>query len=93
MHVSSNVKPRNQCIVTSDHTIILGFISRSHRNQSAEVMLKLYLVLVRPHLGSAVHVAEVTHRFPRSYKEKNDQYNPGTQNLNMQRRTKRVKET
>ena len=33
---------------------LLGFITRSIKSRSAEVILKLYLALVRPHLDYAV---------------------------------------
>ncbi|KAG7166732.1 RNA-directed DNA polymerase from mobile element jockey-like 30 [Homarus americanus] len=43
--VSPDLRPRKQ---------VLGFISRSVSNKSAEVLLQLYLSLVRPHLDYAV---------------------------------------
>ena len=53
--ISSDLKPREQCIaVRNKANKILGFISRSVNNRSEEVILKLYLALVRPHLDYAV---------------------------------------
>ena len=53
--VSSDLRPRAQCIQARNRANrVLGFISRSVSNRSAEVFLKLYLALVRPHLDYAV---------------------------------------
>ncbi len=53
--VSSDLRPRNQCMqAKSRANRVLGFITRSVSNRSADVMLKLYLALVRPHLDYAV---------------------------------------
>ena len=53
--VNSNLKPREQCIeVRNKANRILGFISRSVSNRTEEVILKLYIALVRPHLDYAV---------------------------------------
>ena len=53
--VSSDLKPRNHCInVRNKANRILGFISKSVSNRTAEVFLKLYLSLVRPQLDYAV---------------------------------------
>ena len=53
--VSSDLKPSNHCInARNKANRILGFISRSVSNRTAEVFLKLYLSLVRPHLDYAV---------------------------------------
>ena len=53
--VSSDLKPRNQCISARNKANrILGFISRRVSNRTAEVFNKLYLSLVRPHLDYAV---------------------------------------
>ncbi|KAK8741933.1 hypothetical protein OTU49_002018 [Cherax quadricarinatus] len=52
--VSSNLKPRQQCIsVRNKANRILGFISRSINNRSPQVVLQLYTSLVRPHLDYA----------------------------------------
>ena len=53
--ISSNLKPREQCIaVRNKANKILGFISRSVSYRTDKVILKLYLALVRPHLDYAV---------------------------------------
>ena len=53
--VSSDLRPRKQCLNAKNKANrILGFIRRSVSNKSAEVILKLYLALVRPHLDYAV---------------------------------------
>ena len=53
--VSSDLHPRAQCTQARNRANrVLGFISRSVSNRSAEVFLKLYLALVRPHLDYAV---------------------------------------
>ena len=53
--VSGDLKPREQCIaVRNKANRILGFITRSVSNRTKEVILKLYLALVRPHLDYAV---------------------------------------
>ena len=53
--VSNDLKPRKQCIsVRNKANRILGFISRSVSNRTADVILKLYLALVRPHMDYAV---------------------------------------
>ena len=55
VQVSSNLQPREQCIIARNKANrILGFISRCVTNRSSEVILKLYLALVRPHLDYAV---------------------------------------
>ena len=55
VRVSANLRHRQQCIeVRNRANRVLGFISRSVSNRSAEVILKLYLALVRPHLDYAV---------------------------------------
>ena len=49
--VSSDLKPSNHCInARNKDNRILGFISRSVSNRTAEIFLKLYLSLIRPHL-------------------------------------------
>ena len=53
--VSSNLKPEENCIaVRNKANRILGFISRSVSNRTEDVILKLYLALVRPHLDYVV---------------------------------------
>lgn len=53
--VSQDLRPREQCISARNKANrILGFISRTVTNRTPEVILKLYLALVRPHLDYAV---------------------------------------
>ena len=53
--VNSDLKPRENCIaVRNKAKRILGFTSRSVSNRTKDVILKLYLALVRPHLDYAV---------------------------------------
>ena len=52
--ISSDLRPREQCIIARNRANkILGFISRCVTNRSSEVILRLYLALVRPHLDYA----------------------------------------
>ena len=54
VQVSSNLRPREQCNAARNRANrILGFISRCVTNRSSEVILRLYLALVRPHLDYA----------------------------------------
>ena len=54
VQVNSDLHPRGQCIVARNRANkILGFIGRSVTNRSPEVILRLYLALVRPHLDYA----------------------------------------
>ena len=54
-HITGNLKPREQCISAKNRANrVLGFITRSVSNRSADVILRLYLVLVWPHLDYAV---------------------------------------
>ena len=51
MLVSQDLTPREQCIIARNRANrVLGFITRSISNRSSDVILKLYLSLVRPHL-------------------------------------------
>ena len=53
--VSPDLRPREHCIKARNRANrTLGFIARSVSNKSAEVILKLYLAVVRPHLDYAV---------------------------------------
>lgn len=53
--VSSDLTPRLQCIESKNKAnIILGFINRTVTNKCQEVILRLYLALVRPHLDYSV---------------------------------------
>ena len=55
VQVSSDLRPREQCVIARNRANkILGFIGRCVTNRSSEVILKLYLALVRPHLDYAV---------------------------------------
>ena len=55
VQVSSDLRPRKQCIEARNRANrLLGFIARSIKSRSAEVILKLYLALVRPYLHYAV---------------------------------------
>ena len=55
VQVSSDLRPRKQCIeAKSRFNRVLGFITRSIKSRSAEVILKLYLALVRHHLDYAI---------------------------------------
>ncbi|KAF7673863.1 hypothetical protein TCON_2746, partial [Astathelohania contejeani] len=53
--ISRNLKPKTQCIsVRNKVNRVLGFISRSISNKTLNVILQLYLALVRPYLYYAV---------------------------------------
>ena len=53
--MSQDLRPREQCISARNRANrILGFITRSVSNRSQDVILKLYLALVRPHLDCAL---------------------------------------
>ena len=53
--ISQDLRPREQCISARNKANrILGFISRTVTNRTSEVILRLYLALVRPHLDYAV---------------------------------------
>ena len=55
VQVSSDLRPRKQCIEARNQADrLLGFITKSIKSRSAEVILKLYLALIRPHLDYAV---------------------------------------
>ena len=61
--VSSDLPPRAQCVRARNCSHrVLGFISRSVSNRSADVILKLYLALVRPHLDYAVQFWSLCYR-------------------------------
>ncbi len=54
-YVNSDLKLREQCIsVRNKANRVLDFINRTVTNRSADVILRLYLALVRPHLDYAV---------------------------------------
>ena len=53
--VSNNLRPREQCISAANRANrVLGFIKRTVTNRTKDVILRLYLALVRPHLDYAV---------------------------------------
>ena len=53
--VSQNLRPREQCISARNRANrVLDFITRSVSNRSVDVILRLYLALVRLHLDYAV---------------------------------------
>ena len=53
--VSQDLRPREQCVNARNRANrVLGFIARSVTNKTVEVILRLYLALVRPHLDYAV---------------------------------------
>ncbi len=53
--MNSDLKPREQCIsVKNKANRVLSFINGTVTNRSADVILRLYLVLIRPHLDYAV---------------------------------------
>jgi len=53
--VSKDLKPRQQCInVCNKANKVLGFISRSVSYRTSNVILQLYLTLIRPYLDYAV---------------------------------------
>ena len=55
VQVSSDLRPRKQCIKARNRANkLLGFIARSIKSRSTEVILKLSLALVRPHFDYAV---------------------------------------
>ena len=54
-----------------------GFISRSVKNRSAEVILKLYLTLVRPHLVSTLQFWSPYYRMDIGLLEMDDQDDTG----------------
>ena len=54
VQVCSDLRPREQCIIARNRANkILGFIKRCVTNRTSEVILRLYLALVRPHLDYA----------------------------------------
>ena len=55
VQVSSDLCPKEQCFIARNRANkILGFIGRCVTNRTSEVILRLYLALVRPHLDYAV---------------------------------------
>ena len=55
VQVSSDLRPREQCIIARNRVNkMLGYIGRCVTNRSSEVILRLYLALVRSHLDYPV---------------------------------------
>ena len=53
VQISSDLRSREQCIIARNRANrILGFI-RCVTNRSSEVIMRLYLALIRPHLDHA----------------------------------------
>ena len=53
--VSHDLRPRQQCISARNKANrVLGFIARSVSNRTPEVILRLYLALVKPHLDYTI---------------------------------------
>ena len=76
VQVSSDLRPRKQCIEARNQANrLLGFITRSIKSRSAEVILKLYLALVRPQLDYAVQFWSPYYRMDVISAEKDDQNN------------------
>ena len=56
VQVTSDLRPRKQCIeARNGANRLLGSITRSIKSRNTEVILKLYLALIRHHLDYAVH--------------------------------------
>ena len=54
--INQDLRPREQCIRARNRANrVLGSIAWSVSNRSADVIIRLYLVLVRPDLDYAVH--------------------------------------
>ena len=55
VQISSDLHPRQQCILAGNRSNkILGFIGRCVTNRTPDVILRLYLALVRSHLDYAM---------------------------------------
>ena len=93
--VSPDLRPRKQCVnVRNKANRVLGFISRSVSNKSAEVLLQLYLALVRPHLDYAVQFWCPYYRMDinslESVQRRMTKMIPGLRNLPYQDRLKKL---
>ena len=93
--ISQDLRPREQCISARNKANrILGFIARTVTNRTAEVILKLYLALVRPHLDYAVQFWSPYHRMDinrlESIQRRMTKMIHGIRNLNYKDRLKRL---
>ncbi len=92
--LSSDLRPRAQCIQARNRANrALGFISRSVSNRSAEVFLKLYLALARPHLDYTVQFWSPSYRIVRIVRigaEEDDKHDSGVQKLAIRGKTQIV---
>ena len=63
IQVNSDLRPRQQCMEARNRANrLLEFITRSIKSRSVEVILKLYLALVRPHLDYAMQFWSLYYR-------------------------------
>ena len=63
VQLSSDLRPREQFIIARNRANkILEFISRCVTNKSSEIILRLYLTLVRPHLDYAAQIRSPYYR-------------------------------
>ena len=64
VQVNSDLRPNRQCSIEARNRAnrLLGFIARSVKSISAEVILKLYLALVRSHLDCVVQFCSPYYR-------------------------------
>ena len=63
MLISQDLRPREQCISARNKANrILGLISRTVTIRTSEVILRLYLALVRPHLDYAIQFWSLYYR-------------------------------
>ena len=93
VQVSSDLRPREQCVRARNRANkILGFIGRCVTNRSSEVILKLYLALVRPHLDYAVQFWSPYYRkdidFLEAVQRRMTRMIPGIRNLSYKDRLK-----
>ena len=88
--ISQDLWPREQCISARNKANrILGLISRTVTNRTSEVILRLYLALVRPHLDYAVQFWSPYYRMDinrlEAITEKNDEDDTWDQELGLYR--------
>ena len=96
MLINRDLRPREQCISARNRANrILGFISRTVTNRTSEVILKLYLSLVRPHLDYAVQFWSPYYRMDinrlESIQRRMTKMIQGIRNLEYKDRLKRLK--
>ena len=94
VQVSLDLRPRKQCIeVRNMANRLLGFITRSIKSRSVEVILKLYLVLVRPHLDYAMQFWSLYYRIIllESVQRRMTKMIEGIHNVSYERRLKLLK--